>query len=520
MTGADILALQLQGFFSNRQCEPLLGVTSRMPAAVEYAADVAHTKRFLERQTADRAFREELARDARAAAARHGLRCDPEEIRALWDPSARDRGSAGNEAAPTRPVVRYQAFRLEQALYREIMRTKWCTPVHPRYRLWRQRQIDRCETELDGELAAHLLHVPFAIELSRGCSVGCWFCGLEAVKRTADFLYTRDNARLWWATLEALRGVVGPEAEAYCYWATEPFDNPDYERFCADVARIFGRFPQTTTALPHKDPERTRALLRSSRELGCKINRLSILTLGIFNRVMEEFSAEELLYTEVIPRNMESLEALADAGSARGNPLFARLAAGSATEEAAETPRARNLGTIACLSGFLLNMVDRSVQLITPCTSSNLWPKGHWILAESRFSSGAELASILKEMIDSRMAETVGPDDCLAFRGDLTHSSTDGGFTLTSRFTGKTFEGGAYMCELGKLVATGQLSATQLARRLQDEHGLAPSWTLEKLNALFQSGVLEEDPARFGIRGAQQLSGAVTCVRQVPQDGS
>src|SRR5205814_8046857 len=109
------------------------------------------------------------------------------------------------------------------------------------------------------------------------------FCGVSAGRKGADFLYTPDNARLWRDVLAVLRRVVGPAAATgFCYWATDPLDNPDYERFALDVAEICGRFPQTTTAQPLKDPERTRALLALSVAHGCTINRFSILTLRAF----------------------------------------------------------------------------------------------------------------------------------------------------------------------------------------------------------------------------------------------
>ncbi len=92
-------------------------------------------------------------------------------------------------------------------------------------------------------------------------------------------------------------------------WATDPLDNPDYERFLADFHDVLGRCPQTTTAQPHKDTERTRELLRLSHSLGSPVDRFSIISLNVLNRVHVAFSPGELLRVDCIPQNREAIRA-------------------------------------------------------------------------------------------------------------------------------------------------------------------------------------------------------------------
>jgi len=30
----------------------------------------------------------------------------------------------------------------------------------------------------------------------------------------------------------------------FCYWGTDPMDNPDYEKFCLDFHEVLGIFPK------------------------------------------------------------------------------------------------------------------------------------------------------------------------------------------------------------------------------------------------------------------------------------
>src|SRR6185437_16374682 len=69
------------------------------------------------------------------------------------------------------------------------------------------------------------------------------------------------------------------------------------------------------------------------------------------------------------------------------------------------------LGSIGCVTGFLVNMCDRTVQLISPCTADDRRPVGFHVFAEARFDTPADLGAALDRMIEERMPPSVRPGD-------------------------------------------------------------------------------------------------------------
>jgi hypothetical protein len=158
--------------------------------------------------------------------------------------------------------------------------------------------------------------------------------------------------------------------------------------------------------------------------MGCTINRFSIITLGFFNRIMEAFTPEELLYCELVCQNAEAAQLQSSAGRALGNDrLRERAEAHAAHSQWSEPP-----GTIACVSGFLINMVTRSIQLITPCPASTRWPNGYWILDRQVFSTPDHLGSIIDEMLERHCRGSLRYDETVSFRSDLRYEATSTGF--------------------------------------------------------------------------------------------
>ncbi|MCW5315509.1 radical SAM family RiPP maturation amino acid epimerase [Nostoc sp. KVJ3] len=232
-------------------------------------------------------------------------------------------------------------------------------PLDPLFKAWRLRQIRRTFSEFGFEKADSIVHAPFAIELSKGCSVGCWFCGVAAQRLEGIFYYSQENASLWRGVLEVLKEVIGPGAsQGFCYWATDPLDNPDYEHFLIDFHTILGNFPQTTTASAMRNPQRTKNLLKLSKEKNGIVERFSLLTLKEFDKVHQEFSAEELMSVELICQNDEALGAKAYAGRAREERFRKRIEASNHFDSTADSGVSE---TIACVSGFITKIcVHRS----------------------------------------------------------------------------------------------------------------------------------------------------------------
>lgn len=429
---------------------------------------VATVKRFVERWLADDALRQAFQADPERVAGQHGVPAEVHGYLERQEPLA--------EANP--PALRAYGRYLEQRrAHRERMRAE-CAPVSAPWRAWRERQIQRCQGQLPAHYDEAILHLPVAFELCQGCSVGCWFCGLSAARLESVFAATEPNRELWRQTLEALRDVAGPAAgRGIAFWATDPLDNPEYETLCQDFHRVLGRFPATTTALGSRDLDRTQRLLELSWAGGCEFNRFSILNLKQMDALTAHFPPEALLYVDLIPQTRGALRAKAQAGRARQR-------AGAVRPEPA---------TIACVSGFLVNMPARTVRLISPCEASERWPEGYRVHASATFADAGELRREIGRMVAEVMREAPPRDRPVRLRSDLTATSVVGGVALASPF------GPVRRFPLSELalrcLAEGRSSGADLALELE-AHGEPMAETFHALNLLFEAGCLDEEPDR------------------------
>jgi radical SAM family RiPP maturation amino acid epimerase len=467
----------------------LLGDLSAVPA--EYKSAVAQTKRFLERWTMDPSFRTRYGEDPTGALADLGLTLTPAHVHPFVDRDEASRVSrairAGEPTGVPDSVVQYRAFLGEKIAHRTELRAN-SYANDPRLAAWRRRQIRRAQSELGQARSDAIVHAPMAIELSKGCTVGCWFCGVAAPKFDHNFAYTPENATLWRETLQVLDDVLGRCAQnGFLYWATDPLDNPDYESFLTDFHAVLGRCPQTTTAQGPKDIERTRALLRRAYAMGSSIDRFSVIALNHLYRLHENFTPEEMLRIECVPQNKEASpnHLKSNAGRAR------RFAAKRAEELVGE----EKTSTIACVSGFLFNMVDRRVQLITPCNASDRWPLGYWVLDEGHFDSGAELREVVETMLRRSVRTHLQPGDAVTVRPDLTVDGAGG--ELSFQANGVRVRLGAHpdLDTLVPLLTEGGHTAEEIALRRQRRDGIQLARTYALLGEVFDAGLLDEEPA-------------------------
>ncbi len=458
---------------------------------------LAHVKRFMERLVADGRFREGLGvhcDDPTRFVRGYGIDVDAMQMLPLWH-----RGYLRyrrTEACSQWPLAALWDEHLARMIeHRGLIRDAGSTEaVNPRFHAWRERQIRRGASEL-GQSADAIVHPVIAYELSDGCSMGCWFCGISAERFKGYFPYTRSNARLWREVLEAAAEAFGPAASTgFCYWATDPMDNPDYPRFIEDHYHITGGLPQTTTAAPMKDVVLTRQVLALQRRYPTIINRFSILSVRILDRVHAEFSPEELLEVELVTQNKESLTRKAAAGRAAER----RERAVAAGRDAASLRLEDLHTTIACVSGFLVNMMHRTVKLVSPTRASARWPLGYRVYAEARFDSGAAFLSRVQEMIDAYMPETVPPGDRLAFREDLRYEPLDDGFALHGVGVSYHTRRQPFDAALGALIHSGRHSGGEVLARLVAD-GADVFLVARSLQGLYELGVLNDDPLCDGI---------------------
>ena len=432
---------------------------------------MSHMKRLGERCGADPVFRAIARENPGGAVARLGLVLDAAEAAAIAHPEA------PRSQVPI-SVRRCRQYFQGLLHWRDDLRRLPASAPDRRFTAWRARQIVRADSQLYEVMNHEIIHSPLAFELSQGCSVGCHFCGVSAPRLSDLFPYTDDNARFWRETINVMVDRLGPAAAAgFCYWATDPIDNPDYDRFVSDFHAITGAFPQTTTAIPLKDAARTRRILRVSMLKGCAVNRFSILALRTLERVHEEFLPEELFFVQMVYQNKEASPTFAQAGRVLGT----RAAATGAKGEAPDNPVAR---TIACVSGFLLNMVRRDVRLISPWPADARWPLGYRVFDERRFQTPRELASAVGDMIERSMPPRLPAADVVRFRPDLKVTMRRDGMALKTPAATFTFTGGADVRRLGETISGARRTAGEIRRT-------SPVGR-ETLSLLYRNGLLDD----------------------------
>lgn len=458
---------------------------------------LAQIKRFSEHLVGDLEFREALSQNnsnLKAVTDAYGISIDAELLRPLFSKTyGHYRFENGDSRWPLAQL--WDAFIQDKLKHRDVLCGQADSRgVNPRYDAWRQRQIQRCAGELGSQNSA-IVHSLVSYELTRGCTVGCWFCGISADKFGGALLYDADTERLWRGVLQTMVDKFGAGARSgFCYWATDPCDNPDYPEFIRAHYEVTGMLPQTTTAIPMKNVALTRKVLALSQEIPCVTNRFSILTKSIMQRVHAEFSPMELLNVEMVMQQKFALTAKSISGRAiervKSNQAKGR------DEKISELPSQPS--TIACVSGFLVNMLDRKVRLASPTCSSEQWPDGYRVYEEARFETVEEFASIIDGMIDRHMPDSLTETDVVGFRSDLAVSSTDSGFIAESKALRRTYDHAKFGRQLGELIKTGSHTVGQIVHDLAGGGESVLDIHCE-LQRLFDSGLLNDDPIHGGI---------------------
>lgn len=451
---------------------------------------LAHIKRFMERLVADPGFRQALAENVdnpKVVAERYGIDLDPLEMLPLYH-SQHLRYRFTEEEARWPLALAWDEYMKDMFRHRDLLREEGSMEgIHPRFHAWRERQIKRSMSELGGS-GPSITHPIVAFELSEGCTVGCWFCGLAAERYRGHFPYSEENAALWRDMLAVMHDMFDTAARTgFCYWATDPCDNPDYDRFIEDYYHITGALPQTTTAAPLKDEALTRRILGLFDRFRTVTNRFSVLTVKQLDKIHATFKPEELMGVELVMQNRESLTAKADAGRARER--VAKLRAAGKSEKIAELSRDHT--TIACVSGFLVNMMKKSVQLVTPVPGSERWPLGYRIFGERTFSTGAEFRAAIEGLIDEHMMAGLPGEWPARFRSDLRYEPIATGFKLHSRCIEHLVENEICGRMVGDLIARGDLAVVDVVEHLVNQ-GVSVLVVADLLEKLFDAGLLLE----------------------------
>jgi radical SAM family RiPP maturation amino acid epimerase len=443
--------------------------------------NLAHAKRFMERWIADPAFQEVVRENPIGACEKYRIEVDLHALRPLWE-----RGTGepfDNESALGDYPLLIELKNLLRTLANDDVVSRAESAKDRRYKAWRRRQVARCNSQFKSYFNDLILHISACFELTRGCSVGCWFCALDPQPLQGVFEYSQQNKRLWRGVLQTMYDILGPAAGAgMCYCATEPFDNPDYEKFCLDYCDILGVFPPTVTAKATEDFARTRRFMDLNRKKNGRVPSFSITSLEALDSVHSEFSAEELLHTYLVLHNRESSAHFTFSGRAMRN----------AHKKAFKKISFHEGRTTACVSGFLLNMVEKSVKLVSPCVPDKRWPLGYRTHEKATFTDAEDLKEILFEMMETHMPLHIREEDRVKFRQDLMYRELDEGFEVSTPFMTRRFENHPYMKTLGEIAHSGDTTVGDILS-MCDFFSISKKDLLDSLDMMFKDGLLSEE---------------------------
>ena len=266
-----------------------------------------------------------------------------------------------------------------------------------------------------------------------------------------------------------LAEVYGISARsAFLYWATDPLDNPDYEHFLTDFYDVFGVCPQTTTAQGQKDIERTRRVMRARPFAG--LARRPVLDHRAELAVPRARGVHPRGTAAGGVRAAEQGVGRRAAGCCKSNAGRARK---FAKKRSSELVSEEQSSTIACVSGFLFNMVDRTVKLISPCNASDRWPLGYWVIAQGTFDTADELRDLMRSMIDETIRDSLGVLDTVRLRHDVRIVVGPDRLRVVSMGLGLAFENQPQAGELAELLAAGTYTVEQIALRRRRAAGVA-----------------------------------------------
>jgi len=443
--------------------------------------DYPRVKRFLELHLADPAFRAEYQQTPELVLRRCGLDSTPGFIDEIFQTPARTAHQSGH------PYYQERSSRLK--FIGDIIQCLLHEPNQDRrFHLWRQRQLNRVRAVSHSELFQMLPHISIAFELSQGCSGQCPFCCFATQPLHGVFSATTANRKLWREVLEMSRHIVGPVMRyGLCYYATEPFDNPDYETFVEDFHALNDWWPQLTTAKPLESPARIRNYIRmiGAQPLRSNMVRFSVTSLETLRKVHGEYSAEELDHVSLILNNPESTFKYSPAGRAR------QLRA-DWQERGLDRPEKFYLpGTIACVSGFVVNLSARSIRLVAPCSPDEAHPQGLILFDEAGFSDAADFEAQMERMIARNMPDSPRPDTALAFAPAFSLNKDSDGIALSSRFMTRRFPGDANWVALAELIRSGRHTWSEI-ERIFDDPFLTGYYLKPKVQSLFDCGLLLE----------------------------
>lgn len=321
---------------------------------------------------------------------------------------------------------------------------------------WRKRHIRAMRDELDW-YGHSIDHPTFSIELGIGCTVGCTFCAFDAKKHEINFDYNDDmNRELFVEVARSLKKILGDNGcgGGMLYYATEPNDNPNYLDFLQEYYQVTGHKLCTSTA--RYDIEWIQKLKDFySTPTPLPWPRLSVLSRHCMEKIHKHFAPIDFIYPWILAQSIEmederskvpggrerfGLKQLADVKDARNYK----------SEEEVDYSKIPQ-GSIACVTGFKINMVKKTITAVSPCYTSYKWTHGYREYGTVNFTTPESVYPAFLELIESCMHKEMTESMVYSWRDNLEVRLHNDGFELVSPYKYYTFRGTKLYKVLGEI---------------------------------------------------------------------
>jgi hypothetical protein len=149
-------------------------------------------------------------------------------------------------------------------------------------------------------------------------------------------------------------------------------------------------------------------------------------------------------------------------------------------------------GSIACVSGFYVNLLQKWIKLISPCNACERWPHGYRVFDEDTFTDAADYRRAIERMVDRNMKEHVESGTRLGFRDDIEYRERPDGFTLVTPNQRHHVRGKPYLRRLGRLIESSRMTYDEVYDDVMKGNGASPFAVPGTVKDLFDKGLLDE----------------------------
>lgn len=468
---------------------------------------ISQAKRFLEYYQGDMEFRTavnagRITSKQQRRLQQIGIHFQPQEMALLWKKPEllqdyiKQSHAASPSDIPAEDREQIKKYPLLELWLRFLLRKKEqfkkvCEEHRPvsqnaRFQSWHKRRVSAAESEL-GAYNHYIDHPFLGLELCDGCSVQCWFCAFSA-KKLQNVLDYNQNRFFFRDIVQDCVDIFGSKAtgHALLYYATEPFDNPHYIDYMRDFENITGCTVCTSTAVC-TNKVWIDDLLAFYRPKNQPWPRLSVLSTKMLHKIHDQHTPDELRDCSLLMQMKDSEREKVSGGKIldKKNDMRQRDSTNYMQEVIPQ-------GSIACVTGFYVNLVRKDIKLVSPCYTSDKWPYGYRVFDEAQFESAADFKQVLLEMIEHNMPEAPPAYMPFQLRDDLIFKPLDNGFDLVSPNQIHHFQNKSVFQALRDLLASSTVSFQEASDVLVDTYGQSLFEVHAALKHMFDAGFLDE----------------------------